>query len=624
MNENVKNLINNMLRAVEYEREEERERHLTEMKYLSGEEREKKGRAIINLRKKKAGRTISGEYLFQFSRKYTIDTEISVGDQIVISQDSPLDLQNPTGIVYDLSNKHVTVAVTKQIRMGNNRPIRLDLSVNDTTYRRMEEALEHLKSPEYSKLQSIFSGKYNVSTFEKDLAIKPLNKNQTQAVDLSFNNNGYYSIQGPPGTGKTYTAAHLIKTIVESGKKVLITADSNAAVDHLIRNCARLGLDPLRIGNPIRVNNDLKAYTLDYRVIRHVMYQDIDRMNDNLKSLKHEQSLLERPKQKDMRGYSYTELIKLMDTHQTGRGISKTTMKDLKPFLKLQKQMDQIYARVQALREEIQDYLLNKHSIIASTNATAGCDLLNDMHFDWVIIDEAAQASIPSAIIPIIKANRFVLIGDHYQLPPVVLNQEAKKLGLDQSLMDYLAGQYPYFLSQLNVQYRMHSKISNLVSHMFYKGKLIAHETVKNRSLDDRVLELYDVVGQERMLKDSKSFYNNEEIKFLDELIASYLKQGIKKEQIAVISPYKAQARLLAKKYPQLEIDTVDAFQGREKDLVIISFVRSNRENKLGFLTDYRRLNVSISRAKCKLVLVGNIKLLETNKLFSNLFKRMT
>ncbi|MBJ2357619.1 AAA domain-containing protein, partial [Sphaerochaeta sp. S2] len=343
----VKNLINDMLRAVEYEREEERERHLSEMKYLSGQEREKKGRAVINLKRKKIGRTISGEYLYQFSRKYNIETEISIGDQVIVSQDNPLDVQNPTGIVYEMTNKSITIAFTKQLRMGNNRPIRMDLSVNDTTYKRMEDALLHLKSPEFSKLNTILSGKYHVSTFEKDIKFKSLNDVQNQAVNLAYNNNGYYSIQGPPGTGKTYTAAHLIKTIVEGGKKVLITADSNAAVDHLIRHCAKLGLDPLRIGNPIRVNNDLKPYTLDYRVVKHALYSEIELLSSELEEVKVTHSHMDKPKPKDTRGHSYTELIELMDKNQASRGISKTTLKYMKPFLKIQKRMDYIYTKIQ-------------------------------------------------------------------------------------------------------------------------------------------------------------------------------------------------------------------------------------------------------------------------------------
>ncbi|WP_240842091.1 IGHMBP2 family helicase [Acidaminobacter sp. JC074] len=621
MDYQVKTLINNMLRSVEYEREEERDRHFQEMKYLSGLEREKKGRAIINLKKRKSGRTLSGEHLYIFSKGERIETEINVGDQVLVSLTNPLDQQNPTAIVYEVSHKSITLAFSRQPRFASSKGLRIDLAVNDTTYKRMEEALLNLRSPQYSKLHKILSGQYGVNTSLKEIPYKDLNERQSDAISQAFNNNGYYSIQGPPGTGKTYTAAHLIHWIVKQGKKVLITADSNAAVDHLIRNCIKLGLDPLRIGNPIRVNKDLKSYTLDYRIYEHVLYGEVTSLQDQLEEVKELQKGVERPSNKDTRGYTYTELIELLESNQSGRGISKQTIKDMKPFLKLQKKMDALYSKIQKLRDQIQSDILYSHQIIASTNATAGCDLLVDAHFDWVIMDEAAQASMPSAMIPILKCNRFVLVGDHYQLPPVVINQEAKELGLDQSLMDYLADKYPYYLSQLNVQYRMHEEINNLVSSMFYNDQLIpAKQVRKRRVMRGDIIETIQVGGKELMQKDSKSFYNQQEIDMVGKQIKRLLKY-VKEDQIAVISPYKAQAKKLQKLYPEIEIDTVDAFQGREKDVVIISFVRSNPSNNIGFLKDFRRLNVSISRAKSKLILIGNLNMIRHDDMYDYLLE---
>lgn len=620
MDYNVKTLINNMLRAIEYEREEERERHYQEMKHLTGFEREKKGRAVINLKKRKAGRTLSGEHLYLFSRQDGIESEMNVGDQVIVSQNSPLDLQNPTGIIYEMGHKSMTIAFSKQPRFASSKGLRIDLSVNDTTYKRMEEALLNLKSPTYSKLHKILGGNYQVSTYLKDQPFKTLNERQQEAISQAFNNNGYYSIQGPPGTGKTYTAAHLIKWIVSQNKKVLITADSNAAVDHLIRNCIKLDLEPLRVGNPIRVNKDLKSYTLDHKIYEHVLYGEIESLRETFDELKLLQKTIDKPKMKDTRGYSYGELIHLLESNQSGRGISKQSLKEMKPFLKLQKKMDGIYSKIQKLRSDIQSDLLNQYQIIASTNATAGCELLEDAAFDWVVIDEAAQASLPSAIIPILKGNRFVLVGDHFQLPPVVINTEAKALGLDQSLMDYLAQQYPYFMSRLTIQYRMHKAINELVSNMFYDNALIPDKSVENRRvMSGDVVEVLHVKGQERMQKDSKSYFNQDEIDAVRQVISDLKKHHIEDEQIAVITPYKAQAKKLQQLFSTIEIDTVDAFQGREKDVVILSFVRSNKHGNIGFLKDFRRLNVSISRAKSKLILIGNMTLLRTNDMYEYL-----
>jgi len=613
----VKDLINNLLRAIEYEREEERERHDYEMKNLTGEAREKKGRAIMGLKKRLLSKDISGNYLYNFKRREKIVTEISVGDQVVISQNDPLLSSNPTGIVFETHNHHIIIALTKKLTLSSSGGLRVDLAVNDTTYKRMEDHLMKIKSPEYSQLHKIINGRYKVNAYDRGKDHEGLNGVQNTGVHLAYNNNGFYTIQGPPGTGKTYMAAHLIQALVKSGKKILITADSNGAVDHMMRHCIKLGLDPLRVGNPIRVNHDLKPYTLDYRVYRHVLYKDVLALEAAIDKTKLAQGEVKRPDAKDTRGYDYSELLGLIKNNQRGRGISKDQLKSMKPFLNLQKKIDESYDKIQMLRTAIQGELIEKHQIIACTNSTAGCDLLEGLHCDFLVMDEAAQASIPSAMIPISKVNRFVLIGDHFQLPPVVLNQEAKKLGLSMSLMDHLARLYPYFLTRLNVSYRMHQDINDLVSTMFYDQKLLADPSVaKRRVLDGPIIESYHVEGKEALLKDSKSYYNDKEIDRVKTLVQRLAQKGIKRDQIAIISPYKGQVRQLRKVLEGYEIDTVDAFQGREKDIVIISFVRSNPSNQLGFLNDFRRLNVSISRAKSKLILIGNLNLLRHNEMY--------
>ncbi len=620
MDINVKDLINKNLRAIEYEREEERERHYMEMTYLSGDQREKKGRAINYLKKKLYGRTISGDYLYIFNRTKAIETEISVGDQIIVSTGNPLDITNPSGIVYELNKKSIIISLGRPLKLSGL--LRIDLSVNDTTYKRMENALIELKNPSYSKLHTLLSGKFILNSNISDISFKDLNEKQIEGINLSFNTNSYYSIQGPPGTGKTYTAAHLIKEIYKNKKKILITADSNAAVDNIIRHLLKLGIEVLRIGNPIRVNHDLKRYTLDYKIAEIATKLDIASLEEKHKEYKQELSTMDKPKNKDMRGYTYDELYTLMKKNQVSRGISRNALKNMKPFLKLNHKISEIYNQIKEIKEEIKNELIDNAGIIACTNSTSGSDLLLDKTFDFVIIDEAAQASIPSTMIPILKANRFILIGDHFQLPPVVVNSEAKALGLNNSLMNYLYKLYPYFLTRLNHQYRMNQTINDLVSSMFYDGKLISDRSVRNKKiLDGNIIDVISVQGNELMNKDSKSFYNLEEIEVVKETVLNLLKENINPSMIGIISPYKAHVKKLREIFEDIEIDTVDAFQGREKEIIIISLVRSNDENNIGFLADYRRLNVSISRSKYKLIIIGNIDMLKNNTLYNNLFE---
>lgn len=628
MTSDVKNLLNRLLHAVEFEREEERLRHSDEIRKLTGREREEKGRAFIDLKKKKVGRTIGGEYLYEFRKnngKAFGQTQITTGDQLIISQYDPMDSMNPKGMVYDMSSRSVTVAVQKQLDMAQHRAVRLDLFINDVTFGRLELALINAKSPYHTRIQTMLSGFYQANSKPVDRHFEALNSIQNSAVSFALGNNGYYSIQGPPGTGKTYTAAHLVKAIVATGQRILITADSNAAVDHLVRKLIELGEEPLRIGNPIRVNADLKGYTMDYRVAQHALFGTVQDVVATIQTTKEEQATYPKPGGPAVKGYTFVELWEMIERGKSTKSLPKTVLKSLKPWIKTQMKLDALYEKLKELRKEIQQDLISTHQIIAATNSTAGGELLELERFDWAIVDEAAQASIPSTLIPILKAQRFVLVGDHFQLPPVVLNQEAKDLGLAQSLMDFLARMYPYQLMRLNRQYRMHQVINDLVSAMFYDGELIADETVKDKRLpfeskDTPVIKIIQVDGHEKLFGESKSYYNEEEIEKVLEVIAHYTSLGLSESQIAVITPYKAQARMLSARLGQgIEMDTVDAFQGREKDLIILSFVRSNLDGNIGFLKDFRRLNVSISRAKHKIIMIGNIKTLKREGLYREL-----
>lgn len=635
MNEGVKNLLNSLLSAIECEREEERRQHIEEIKILSPIEREQKGRALIDLKKKKPTMTLTGDYLYVFrkrDRSDLPDMEFSSGDQVVISQYDPLDAANPTGVVYEVGKKQISIQTSQSLNGGGGRPYRLDLFVNDLTFQRMQMALTQAKSPANSKMHKILGGEYAASTKPNDILEPRLNEKQLDGVRYAASCNGFYTIQGPPGTGKTYMAASLIENVLKSGKRILISADSNAAVDNLIKKCVDLGLEPLRIGHPIRVNDDLKKYTLDYRIVRHALFGEIYDIEKQIEHCKDDLRDLDKPKQKDLRGLSYEEVMRLIEKNQSTRGISKRTLRSMKPYVKTQMKIDKLFDKIREIKAEITSQLLAESMIIAATNSTCGSEVLENMHFDFSVVDEASQASIPSTLIATLKADRFILIGDHFQLPPVVISQEAVNLGLSRSLMDLMAELYPYQLCMLEVQYRMNAEISELVSDTFYSSKLIAHESVAKRKLklsralgvSAEPLEFINCEGRERRREGSKSYFNVEEANLCQKLVRNYLNAGLDASQISIISPYRAQVDCLRERISSVEIDTVDAFQGRENDLIILSSVRANDRGTLGFLKDRRRLNVSISRAKKKLVVVGSRVLLEQDSLYKELIYRMT
>ncbi len=631
----VKDLLNSLLQAIECERDEERQRHINEIKSLSPYLREMKGRALINLKKRKVEMTLTGDYLYTFYKKDKSDLpelEISTGDQVVISQYDPLDSMNPTGIVYEVGNNYIKIQTGILIK-GVNRPYRVDLFVNDLTYQRMEQAISLAKSSSNSFIQEILSGKYyaNTKSYENEKFIDGLNQKQREGLEYSLSCNGFYSVQGPPGTGKSFMSARIVKSLVDNGRKVLISADSNAAVDNLLKKCLELGLDVVRLGHPIRVNSDLKPYTLDYRVVYDALFQDIYTYEKEIEKTKLRLKELEKPSQKNLRGLSYQEVMDLIEKNQSARGLSKRALRSMKPYVKTYLKIEKLYEKIKEVKEEISLRIMTNARVIASTNSTCACEIMQTMHFDFALVDEASQSSIPSTLIPVLKADRFILVGDHFQLPPVVISREASDKGLNQSLMNYLAYKYPFQICMLEVQYRMNRDISNLVSDVFYSSKLIADNSVINTSLklknknnaNSKSLEFVNVEGREFIKIDSKSFYNLKEIEVCEKIVKLYLEAGIKPEDIAIISPYRAQVELLRRKIDMVEIDTVDAFQGREKDLVIISSVRANDEENLGFLSDKRRLNVSISRAKKKMILIGSKKLLLTNYLYKAVISRI-
>ncbi len=633
MEKEVKDLLNSLLQAIECEREEERVRHTEEIKRLSPYMREAKGRALINLKKRKPEMTLTGDYLYTFYKKDKSDfpeTEIGVGDQVVISQYDPLDASNPNAIVYEVGKNYIKIQTSHTIK-GVNRPYRMDLFVNDLTYQRMEQALSLAKSPASTFIQKILSGDYfaNTKNSEKSDYFNELNSKQKEGLSYSLSCNGFYSVQGPPGTGKTYMAARIIKALVDSGKKVLISADSNAAVDNILKKCLEVDLDVVRVGHPIRVNSNLKPYTLDYRVVYHALFENVHEYEKEIEKTKDRLRELEKPSQKILRGLSYQEVMDLIEKNQSARGLSKRTLRSMKPYVKTALKIEKLYEKIKEVKEEISFEIMSNASIIAATNSTCASEIMENMHFDFSVVDEASQASIPSTLIPILKADRFILIGDHFQLPPVVISRDAVDKGLDNSLMNYLAQKYPYQICMLERQYRMNTEISDLVSKLFYSSKLIADESVKNRHLEiknkpnvnNKALEFINVDGKEILKTDSKSYYNMDEVEKCKKIVDEYIDAGIEKDDIAIITPYRAQVEQLRKIISDIEIDTVDAFQGREKDLVIISSVRANDENILGFLTDKRRLNVSISRAKKKLILLGSKKALTTNSLYKTLIK---
>jgi predicted DNA helicase len=400
-------------------------------------------------------------------------------------------------------------------------------------------------------------------------------------------------IHGPPGTGKTTILIELMRQIVRNGQSVLAVAASNLAVDNMLERLIDAGENAVRLGHPARVTPALREHTLDELAEAHP----------------------------DMR--LARKLTR--DAHSLRKQASKYFRIKPDPSLRhsLREEAKQLLNEARQIEDAVFERIIGNANIICATATGLDQDIFKQRSFDWCIMDEASQSVEPSAWIPIQYAKRLVLAGDHCQLPPTVISPEAIRGGFNISLMERLLENPKVDISRLlNVQYRMHQDIMNFSSDVFYEGGLQADDsvrttllvdlpTVTSSPLTDCPVHFIDTAGasyDEEQEPDGDSRLNPLEAELVIKKVHELLTCGVTAEQIAVISPYSAQVKYLREKlrHLDLEIDSVDGFQGREKEAVIVSLVRSNREGEVGFLADTRRMNVALTRARRKLIVIGD------------------
>ncbi|MDY6770747.1 MAG: IGHMBP2 family helicase [Candidatus Nanohaloarchaea archaeon] len=635
---------------VELEREEEMRQHEQEIRQLSGSEREAKGRALTSMRGREEGEGIEGvkvKFMKTTKGQELPDTEIAVGDLVMVSKNDPLRDDNPTGTVIERTKYSVTVAFETDppgFVYGNG--VRLDLYVNDITYQRMKDALDELENAtgRLRELRKIITGTGEpdpVEPREIDTWFNPeLNGSQQAAVRRALGADDFYLIHGPPGTGKTTTAIEVIEQEVAAGRSVLATAASNTAVDNVLEFLLRQDVDAVRVGHPARVTSTLHEHTLDYLVEQNETYQEAQELRDQAFEVLDKQDELKAPSGRYRRGMSDEKIKRLAERGQGSRGVPAEKIEEMAEWLELQEEADELFQESDRLEQEAIDEMLDGADVVCTTNSTAGSDLLADREFDVLVLDEATQATEPSCLIPITHADTVVMAGDHRQLPPTVKNQEAARKGMETTLFEKLAEEYgDRIMDMLTVQYRMHEDIMGFSSREFYDGGLEAAPDVGGHTLTDLDLELdedmdlYEALeplipvvfldtssldAAERSREGSTSKENRREAELVERLADGLLDAGMDGRDIAVIAPYKDQVDRLEQLLGDgVEVDTVDGFQGREKEVVIISLTRSNEEGRLGFLEDVRRLNVALTRAKRKLIVVGDGETLRTDSTYA-------
>ena len=474
----------------------------------------------------------------------------------------------------------------------------VQLYFDETSYRAMFEALEdtiRAKDNRLAELRDILLGTQ-----------KPgLNSTQETAVNKVLCTRDVSIVHGPPGTGKTTTLVEAIYETLHREPQVLVCAQSNTAVDWICEKLVDRGVAVLRIGNPTRVNDKMLSSTYERRFESHPAYPELWGIRKSIREMGSR-----------MRRGSYSE--------REG----------------MRNRMSRLRDRATELEIQINADLFDSARVIASTLVSSNHRLLNGRRFPTLFIDEAAQALEAACWIAIRKADRVILAGDHCQLPPTIKCIEASRGGLDHTLMEKVVQQKPSAVSLLKVQYRMHEAIMQFPSDWFYHGELEAAPEVRYRGILDfdtpmNWIDTSEMDFHEDFVGESFGRINKQEANLLLQELETYIerigKKRILDERIdfGLISPYKAQVQYLRGKIKGssflrpfrslITVNTVDGFQGQERDVIFISLVRANEDGQIGFLNDLRRMNVAITRARMKLVILGDASTLTKHPFYKRL-----
>ena len=588
---------------IDIEHKAELEQNMLELSRFPASVRESLGKSVTRLTAELTDEANPGDVPVLALSRAPAGEEISPfhamnrGDLVAV--ETPTG-QRFDGTLYDVDEYRVLAAMNGKLP----DPIpkgrwALHLVGSDATYKRMRRALEDVRLAEkkpVARLRDVFAGKKKpgIDRLPKfNFRNIGLNEFQQEAVKKALAAEDVSIVHGPPGTGKTTVLVEVIWQTVQQGGRVLATAPSNIAVDNILEKLLDSGLRVVRMGHPARTLKSLLPYTLSAQVAEHPDRKNIRDLDQTRERL-------------------ITQRSRRRERLQLGHGERQER----------QREIQALWREAREIEKEIAKRLIHEAQVILATHGGISRSL-GAKPFDLVVMDEASQATEPLSWIPLLQAQKAVFAGDPLQLPPTLYSEAAAKAGLSVTLFERLQKVLPKDLQTLlRVQYRMHERIMDFPSKRFYGGKLIADASVakhlarqlpkvKDTDLTRVPLVYVDTAGagfEEGWDEGLQSRENQGEAKLAVGLLGELLEAGIRPRDIAVITPYVAQVKRLKALVQEVgvEVGTVDGFQGREKEAVILSLVRSNDKGEVGFLEDTRRMNVALTRARRLLIVIGD------------------
>ena len=602
----VKQQLEKSLALVKIEKEEDFNQHKTFIQSLSLDERVKQGYSWYPVMVTKVGYTYGERayVILERSDDRTESHQFRSGKIANLFTNDP-SVKNPerSGVVHYVQKNKMKIVLNARdlpdwVNLGM---IGVDIMFDERTYLEMEKALKTVlaaRNNRLAELRDVLLGgnQPRFSNPGSPVELGALNRSQNEALNLVSAAEDVAIIHGPPGTGKTTTLVETVKLLVATEHCILVTAPSNTAVDLLTERLANADLRVVRIGNLSRVDESLIRHTLEMQLLAHPE-------SKNIKKMKKEAAEMRR---------------------KAGRYKRRFGQEERRERANLYREAGQLMGYANRLEQMLIEAILDQAQVITCTLVGAASEVLQKRTFRTVVIDEAAQALEPATWIPIIRASRVVLAGDPCQLPPTVKSREAERKGLNISLIErYLDSHKEARL--LRTQYRMNETIMGFSNRIFYGGELVADASVRDHRIpgqQNEPLIFIDTAGcgfGEKIEEKHQSRYNEEEALILREHLLQLLSghengAGELLPSIALISPYRQQTLFLQQMLSEsaelarlpLTVNTIDGFQGQERDIVCISLVRSNDKGEIGFLKDTRRMNVAMTRARKQLIVIGD------------------